>query len=148
MQQHVKILGVIHIVMGGLCVLIGLVVMIVFLFGGALATVGAAHDPDAAIAGPVLGLIGGFLFFLIAVLAVPGIIAGVGLLKYRPWARILTIVLSALQLISVPIGTALGIYGFWVLLNSETERLFAGPGAAFVPPATQNPPGRPPIRRP
>ena len=135
MQQHVKILGVIHIVMGGLCVLIGLAVMIAFLFGGALAAVGAAHDPDAAIAAPVLGLIGGVLFFLIAVLAVPGIIAGVGLLKYRPWARILTIVLSALHLFNVPIGTALGIYGFWVLLNSETERLFAGPGAAFVPPA-------------
>ena len=117
MQQHVKILGVVHIVLGGLTVLMGVVVLVVFLLGGALAWVSAAHDPNAAIAVPVLGFIGAVLFFLIAVLAVPGIIAGIGLLKYRPWARILTIVLSALQLFSVPIGTAVGIYGLWVMLN-------------------------------
>ena len=144
MQQHVKILGVIHIVMGSLAVLMGLVAMIVFLLGGALVGAAAAHDPEAAIAAPLLGFIGGVLFFLIAVLAVPGIIAGVGLLKYRPWARILTIVLSALQLFSVPIGTAVGIYGLWTMLNNETEQLFTTSGTAFATPATQNPPGRPP----
>ncbi len=96
------------------------------------------------LAAPLLGFIGGVLFFLIAVLAVPGIIAGVGLLKYRPWARILTIVLSALQLFSVPIGTAVGIYGLWTMLNNETEQLFTTSGTAFATPATQNPPGRPP----
>ena len=145
MQQHVKILGVVHIVLGGVGVLMGVVVFVFFLLG-ALAWVSAAHDPDAAIAVPVLGFIGAVLFFLIAVLAVPGIIAGIGLLKYRSWARILTIVLSALQLFSVPLGTAVGIYGLWVMLNSETEQLFARPGVAVVPPAAQNPLGGPPAR--
>ena len=32
--------------------------------------------------------------------------------------------LSALNLINIPLGTVLGAYGLWVLLNSETERLF------------------------
>jgi hypothetical protein len=36
-------------------------------------------------------------------------------------------VLSALNLISIPFGTLLGIYGLWVLLNKETEALFASP---------------------
>jgi hypothetical protein len=36
----------------------------------------------------------------------------------------LTIILSALDLPGVPIGTALGVYGLWVLLKPETERLF------------------------
>ena len=130
----------IHIVLGGLAVLVGVIILVVFLLGGALAGISAAKDLDAAIAAPVLGFIGAVLFFLIAGLSVPGIVAGIGLLKYYPWARILTIVLSALQLFSVPIGTAVGIYGFWVLLNTETERLFAGPGSGFSPPA-QNPPG-------
>jgi hypothetical protein len=49
----------------------------------------------------------------------------VGLLKFQPWARVLTIVLCAINLLNVPFGTALGIYGLWVLLNSETEQLFA-----------------------
>ncbi|MBI3696140.1 MAG: hypothetical protein HY238_15045, partial [Acidobacteria bacterium] len=57
----------------------------------------------------------------------PSLIAGIGLLKLRPWARILTIVLSAIDLIHVPFGTALGLYGLWALLSKEGEQLFARP---------------------
>ena len=56
--------------------------------------------------------------------------AGWGLLNDKPWARILTIVLSALSLLSVPIGTALGIYGLWVLTHPEVEAQFRVAGAA------------------
>jgi hypothetical protein len=35
------------------------------------------------------------------------------------------IVISALDLLSVPLGTALGIYGIWALTRPETEALFA-----------------------
>ena len=59
------------------------------------------------------------------VLLLPGLVVGIGLLKLRPWARILGIVMSALDLTHIPFGTALGIYGLWVLFNRETERLFA-----------------------
>jgi len=44
----------------------------------------------------------------------------------------LTIVVSALHLFSIPFGTALGIYGLWVMLSDETIGLFA--------------PGPPPVR--
>ncbi len=52
------------------------------------------------------------------------IIAGVGLLCSKPWARVLTITLSVIHLFSVPFDTALGIYGLWALLQRETEPLF------------------------
>jgi len=42
----------------------------------------------------------------------------------RPWARVLTIVISAFDLLHVPFGTALGVYGLWVLLSSQGEALF------------------------
>jgi len=58
------------------------------------------------------------------VLSLPGIVTGIGLLRLRPWARILGIVLSALSLLMVPFGSLLGIYGLWVLLSKDTERLF------------------------
>jgi hypothetical protein len=45
-------------------------------------------------------------------------------MSYKPWARILIIVLSALELISIPFGTALGIYGLWVLLTKDGAQLF------------------------
>jgi hypothetical protein len=123
METHVKTLAVLHIVFGSLGVLVAL--GMVLLFGGIAGLVGATDTSgEAHIAIPILGSIGAFLFFLLLVLSLPGIIAGVGLLQFQPWARILTIVLSVLDLIHVPFGTALGVYGLWVLLSQGTERLF------------------------
>jgi hypothetical protein len=67
--------------------------------------------------------------FLLA-LSLPGIVAGIGLLKFRPWARILTIVISVLNLLNIPWGTILGIYGLWVMFSEEGARLFAAPKGA------------------
>ena len=61
---------------------------------------------------------------MIALISVPTVIGGIGLLKFREWARILLIVMSALNLINIPFGTALGIYGLWTLLNDGTRVLF------------------------
>jgi hypothetical protein len=124
MAQHVKILGILHIVFGSLGVLAAIFVLMIF--GGISAVVGLSdHSSDSLTAIPILGLIGGFVFLLVLVLSLPGLIIGIGLMQFRPWARIAGIVLSALDLVSVPpFGTALGIYGLWVLLNSETERMF------------------------
>jgi len=125
MRDHVRILAYLHIVFGSLGLLCGLVVLLVF--GGIAGIVGAAnpHDMEAwHVAIPVLGIIGLAICGFVMLLSIPGIVAGVGLLRFQPWARILTIVLSALDLLNVPFGTALGVYGLWVLLQPETERLF------------------------
>ena len=55
---------------------------------------------------------------------VDGLFAGIGLLKLRPWGRILGIVMSIVNLLYIPIGTIVGIYGLWVLFSKETEGLF------------------------
>lgn len=123
MATHIKVIGILHIVMGAIGVLIGLAFLL--FFGGLAGVVGLGdrtHDNLAAI--PILGMIGGFLFILIAVLSLPGIIAGIGLLQFRPWGRTLGIILSAVHLFNVPFGTALGVYGLWALLTPEAEALF------------------------
>jgi hypothetical protein len=123
MAEHVKILGILHVVYGILGVLAGIIVLVIF--GGLAGLVSVAgRSGDALIAVPILGGIGAFVFILLLALSLPGIIAGFGLLKLQPWARMLTIVLSALELMSVPVGTALGIYGLWVLLSPGGEKLF------------------------
>jgi len=122
MQTHVKILAILHIVFGALGVLIGFGIFA--FFGGIAGLIHLDHDPDAAIAIPMMGAIGGFVLILILCLSIPGIIAGIGLLSFQPWARILTIVLSILDLVSFPFGTALGIYGLWVLFTPDGVRLF------------------------
>ncbi len=126
MRDHVRTLAYLHIVFGALGLLAALIVLLIF--GGIAGIVGAAADPGDAeafrVAIPVLGIIGSAICAIVALLSIPGIIVGVGLLKLRPWARIVGIVLCALNLLHVPFGTALGIYGLWVLLKPETERLF------------------------
>ncbi|MGH9668409.1 MAG: hypothetical protein ACRD9L_28645 [Bryobacteraceae bacterium] len=132
MAQHVKILGILHIVFGALGALFALLIMTVF--GGIAGIVHMnAETADAAVAAPVLVVVGGIVMIFILLLAVPGIIAGFGLLQFRPWARILTIVLSALDLLHVPFGTALGIYGLWVLLSADGEAVFRQPPGVPFP---------------
>jgi hypothetical protein len=125
MQTHVKVVGVAFIVFGALGILAATVIMLVF--GGAAGIVGASADPEeAAFALPIIGLTGTLLSMFLFALSIPGLVTGFGLLSFKPWARILGIVLCAIQLINIPLGTLLGVYGLWVLLNSDTERLFSG----------------------
>ncbi len=125
MESHVRILAILRIVAGCLGILIAAAALLAFGgLAGLLAATEAAREAEAWIAVPVLAAIGGALFFAILIVSLPSIIAGAGLLKYRPWARILTIVLSAIDLLNVPLGTALGIYGLWVLLARNSRILF------------------------
>ena len=127
MEQHIKILGVLNIVWGAMGALGGLIVLLIF--GSVFGILGTAvhHDADAAIALPIIGLVGGAIAFFLLLLSVPSIVAGIALLNFKPWSRTLAIVVSALHLLSIPFGTALGIYGLWVLFSQESLRFFARP---------------------
>ncbi|MGI8745931.1 MAG: hypothetical protein ACR2NN_25795 [Bryobacteraceae bacterium] len=123
MVTHVKLAGILHIVLGAMGIVAGLVILAVF--GGIAGIVGFSdHSSDGAVAIPILGVIGTFIFLLLLALSLPSVIAGFGLLAFRPWARILTIVLSVLHLLNFPFGTALGVYSLWALLAPETALLF------------------------
>jgi hypothetical protein len=137
MAQHVKILGILHIVFSALGLAAGLIVLLIF--GGLAGLVSATgQSPDSALAVPILGGIGGLLFLFVLVISLPGLIGGIGLLGFKPWARILMIVISGMDLLGFPFHTALGIYGLWVLLNRETEQLFVA--QAFQPVVPPRPP--------
>ena len=72
------------------------------------------------ITGTVATIVGGFF----TLLSLPGLLAGFGLIAHKPWARILAMIVCILGLPSIPLGTALGIYGIWVLAKEETAELF------------------------
>ena len=131
MDTHVKVLGVLHVAMGALG-LIG-ALLLVLVFGGVAGIIAADGDPDAAVAVPIIGLTGTALVACVVALSLPGVIVGIGLLQLRSWARIGGLVLSILDLIWIPFGTILGVYGLWVLLSRDTERAFKGTAAAPIP---------------
>ena len=117
MEQHVRALGVIYVIFGILGIVLGIALLVLMVGIGA-----ASGDRDAGI---IMGSVGLFVGLLVSILSIPTVVAGVGLQRYRPWARILALVLAVLHIFSFPLGTAVGIYAFWVLLNERTQPLFA-----------------------
>ena len=122
MTTHVKAVAVLFLILGifGLMAALG----VAMAFGVASGIVGANAEPhDAAIALPIIGLTGTMLVAYLLATSLPGLIAAIGLLRLRPWARVLGIVAAVLYLIHIPFGTAVGAYAIWVLVNKDTERL-------------------------
>ena len=122
MADHIRIVAILHIIFSAITIIGALAVLA--LFGGVATFVTASGSHDAAPVAPIIGLVGVIICSILVLIGVPGLIAGIGLLKFKPWARMLGIVISALDLVSVPFGTALGIYGLWALLSQEGEMLF------------------------
>lgn len=131
MQVHVRVLGAIYIAFAALGLLFAAILLIGT--GGAVGIVGASGDPDAAIAIPIIGIAGTALVAVILLLCLPGLAAGVGLLYFKPWARVLGIVIAAINLLGFPWFTVLGVYGLWVLLSKDSEQLFDGSSPAATP---------------
>jgi len=133
MQMHVKVLGVVYLAVGA-CMLL-LAGFLALTMGSVAGIVGATAEPqDAAIAVPILGIAGTALVAMLVIFSLPSLVTGYGLLYFKSWARIVGIVLSAVSLINIPIGTAVGAYGLWVLLNKETERLFNNTQTSTITP--------------
>ena len=115
-KKHITILSILFLVSG----IISCFVAIGFLVG--FPVLGSfIGDP---IANSVLTYAGAGLGTLILVISIPSIIAGIGLIYHRPWARILGLIMCFVKLFSIPFGTILGIYGIWVLMNDESIEIF------------------------
>jgi hypothetical protein len=121
MEKHVTVTGILHIGFGALGVFAAAIVFVVLVVTGAIALM-VEGDPEPL---PILTIIGSTVAAFLVVLSTPEIVGGIGLLKHKPWARYLVLVLAVFDLFNVPLGTALGAYSIWVLLHDETVRLFA-----------------------
>jgi len=128
MDTHVRVLGVLYIALGALGLMFAAFLMIGL--GGAAGIITASAEPEeAALAVPILSLVGTALIACLVALSLPAVITGIGLLYFKPWARITGIVLSALALLGFPWITIIGIYGLWVLFSKDTERFFSSSGS-------------------
>ena len=113
METHVKILGLLNILAGAFGALVSLIFFGVF--------EGAAAGRDEF---PLRGFLIVGLMAVMLVLAVPMIVIGAGLLRFRPWSRTPGTILAVFSLLHFPAGTLVGVYAFWVLLSPETDPLF------------------------
>jgi Ni,Fe-hydrogenase I cytochrome b subunit len=116
MEKHINVVAILQIGFSILGLLIGGVLFTLFVLLGSF-----IQEPDAQV---VFGIIAKVVMVVLVVLSIPGIIAGIGLLKRKEWARILTLILSVLDLINFPIGTAVGVYSIWALVQPEVVEQF------------------------
>jgi hypothetical protein len=117
MKKHVTVVGAIHIGFG----ILGLIVAVVVFFVLSFAKSFVANEEVPTM---ILGFLSVSLPLLIGVLSTLGLVGGIGLLSFLPWARYLVIVVAALGCLNIPIGTLKGVYTLWVLLQDETIKLF------------------------
>lgn len=124
--RHAQLLGILWIAYSALTLLVGMMMMVIFQH--ILPNILRYQPPQPQGPPPevVFGLLRPIVHFvaiLIVAKGAVGIIAGIGVIQRAHWSRILTLVLACLSLISMPFGTAIGIYSLWVLLapNAEAE---------------------------
>ncbi|MEM7477231.1 MAG: serine/threonine-protein kinase [Planctomycetota bacterium] len=115
-QTHVGIIAILHIIFGALFFIIG--IFLFFLLTGIGFLTG---DREAT---TVLSIVGPAVGGLMLLLGLPSFVVGVGLRKYRGWARICALILAIPGLLNVPLGTAISIYTGWALLNDDAAELF------------------------
>lgn len=117
MEKHITFVAILNIAFGFLGIFIAAFLLIALVGAGII-----SGDTQALTITSLVG-IGIAFFFLIK--SIPEIIGGFGLLKHKPWARYLILIIAVIDLIQIPIGTIIGIYELWVLLNEKTIELFS-----------------------
>jgi hypothetical protein len=133
-ESHIKTVAILHIVHSAIVALVGFFVF--FLLAG----IGVAVQDETAML--VLSIVGVVLGVFLLLVAIPGVIGAIGLLQFRPWGRVLTLVVSFFKLIDIPIGTALGVYSIVILFRDDVVAFVERGGGTSPVPAVPAP-GRP-----
>jgi hypothetical protein len=123
MRPHLHLLGILQLVWGAMGLLLG-ASMLLLAVGAVAIGITSSDDRTAAVV-----TAGAFVLFAIVLLVGGGVNAwaGAALRRLQPRGRMAVLALGALNLFVLPFGTALGIYGYWVLLHNETRRDFVQP---------------------
>lgn len=111
MEKHINVVAALQIGFSILGIIIAILIYVVLNVVGNF-----ADDHEASF---VLQIIANAIATFFVILSIPGIVGGIGLFKRKEWARILVLILSVLDLFNFPIGTAVGVYSIWALVQPE-----------------------------
>ena len=119
MAKHINILGALFLTSSILLLIAGFAVNHFVPMAGEI-----SGDSTAM---RITSIIGQSIGTVLFIFATPGFICGYGLLTKKSWSRIFGIILSCLSLLSIPFGTAIGIYGLWIFFKDETTDILSPP---------------------
>jgi len=116
MKKHVTAIAIIQIVLGSINMIGGLTVGLAFKFAEQF-----IPEPEVI---SILNFISVPLTIMLCSFGGLMIAGAIGLLSYKTWGKIITLVMGGLGLINVPVGTLKGVYIIWALVQPETNQLF------------------------
>jgi hypothetical protein len=124
-EEHLRLLSILYYVKGGLtafgtCFFGGYAVIL----GTALTAASQSHNGPPVFVGPLVFVLVGFVVLLIGALAALTIMAGRNLARRKHYT--FCFIMAAILCLSVPLGTALGVFTMVVLLRPSVKQLFEG----------------------
>jgi len=126
MVKHINIVGTLLMIWGCFQLMMALFIGVLMGGGGSLlAILGMGGDEELILMGGFYAIFGILIAVISGIFSLPSIAAGYGVMKRKGWARILAMIVGAMAMMSVPMGTLLGIYTFMTLLDAEVSDEFA-----------------------
>lgn len=123
MSSHVDLVGVLFILWGLLTTLVGLSTLALGI-GAVVLIVSGASSGGRQFAAGITAAAFTVLALIAIIWGVAHIVVGIPLRRRRHWSRVAALVLSSVDLVLLPYGTALGCYALWVLLSEQGKALF------------------------
>ncbi|WP_421877176.1 hypothetical protein [Marinoscillum sp.] len=120
MDAHKRLLSILHIVYGSLNLLFFLIVHLVL--ETVLPFIENELEGDSnelMIVKTVFMFIHSLFFILIILFPLPSIVGGIAQLRGKSWGLTVMMISGCLSLLSIPLGTALGIYTIYVYVQSS-----------------------------
>ncbi|NNG27327.1 MAG: hypothetical protein HKM87_07355 [Ignavibacteriaceae bacterium] len=115
MEKHLTVVAALQVGFSILGILAAIIVYTVL-----RSVIHIADDPEAA---RILAIVARWVSLFLLIISIPGLIGGIGLFMKKSWARILVLIISVLDLLNIPIGTAIAVYTIWVLVQDDTAKL-------------------------
>lgn len=139
-KEHNKLLSIFFFIQGGIQLLAGIFIVLVYgILGGSMMSVGSTDQDQfvggvflvmAVVVGAIMLLISGFYLF-----------SALKMLREQKIGRTLGVIGSIFSLMSFPLGTALGVYGLWFLFGDVGRGFYEGiehAGMNYTPPPPPN----------
>src|SRR5690242_16382113 len=130
-KEHARLLGLLFWILTG--VQLGLVVLLGVFYLVLLGTIlpglpKRPGEPGPEFIIPIVVIVMAFVFMMTLAFSIPKLVAAYGLRNEKSWARVWAIVACCMSVMSVPFGTAVGVYGLIFIFGDEGKRYFESPG--------------------
>ena len=139
-QEHNRLISILFHVQGGLQVLAGLILILVYVGMGGI-FIAAADRQEQQFVGGILLVVGVVTAVIVFAFAALDFYTAFKIGKVQPIGRTLGIVVAILSVMSFPLGTALGAYALWFFFGDLGKSLYGvdgSPSINYSPPPPPN----------